>query len=269
MQRVPRPLVAADPVGVESRFVQDHAEDEAMNSRWLTLLTCCLVLSGCQATKYDLAAPTLGASASALPIREFARQTFIHGVPYEEAGRYDGSAVPVLLNMLEDPEEEPHWANIVITLGMIGDERSVDPLIGFLSKEEQEPLSHARYTAKSSVPMALGYLVNKSGNKKALAYLKDHVYPDSWGQDQLKWQSPYHANKEARDQQLSTMAVLGLALSGHPEAKETLREMKKPAKTDAAIKFQAQVGGVVDEALTANEAIAKDGLAGYYRKATP
>ncbi|MGH7166213.1 MAG: hypothetical protein ACREIS_11890, partial [Nitrospiraceae bacterium] len=94
-----------------------------MNSRWLTLLTCCLVLSGCQATKYDLTAATLGASASALPIQDFARQTFIHGVPYEGASRYDGSAVPVLLHMLEDPKEEPYWANIVITLGMIGDER--------------------------------------------------------------------------------------------------------------------------------------------------
>ena len=240
-----------------------------MISRWLTVLTCCLALSGCQATKYDLAAPTLGAGASPVPIQDFVRQTFIHGVPYAEASRYNGSAVPTLLTMLQDPKEETSWANIVITLGMIGDERAVDPLIAFLSKEEPEPLSHAIYTAKSSVPMALGYLINKSGNKKALAYLKDHVYPDGWEKDQLKWRSPYHANTEARDQQLSTMCVLGLALSGHPEAKEALREMKKPAKTDAAVKFQRQVGGIVDEAIQANDTIAKEGLGGYYRKTAP
>ncbi len=237
-----------------------------MNRRWLTLLMCCFLLLGCQARKYDRAAPTLGASASLAPIQDFVRQTFIHGVPYEEAIRYDGTAVPVLLRMLEDPKEEAYWANVVVTLGMIGDERAVDPLIGFLLGAEPEPLSHDRYTAKSSVPMALGYLVNRSRNKKALAFLKDHTYPDSWGKEQLKWRSPYHANEEARNQQLSTMAVLGLALSGNSEAQETLREMKKPAATAEAKKFQAQMGGVLDEAIQANDTIAKEGLGGYYRK---
>jgi hypothetical protein len=60
-----------------------------------------------------------------------------------------------------------------------------------------------------------------------------------------------------------------LALSGHPEAKEALRAMKQPATTASAKQFQAQMGGVLDEAIQANDTIAKEGLGGYYRKATP
>jgi len=37
--------------------------------------------------------------------------------------------------MLRDPREQLYWFNIVTTLGMIGDKRVVEPLIGFIEKE--------------------------------------------------------------------------------------------------------------------------------------
>ena len=52
--------------------------------------------------------PQPGASGASplMDVRDFVRQVFIHGIPYEEARRYDASAVPVLLAMLQDPIEE-------------------------------------------------------------------------------------------------------------------------------------------------------------------
>jgi hypothetical protein len=65
-----------------------------------------------------------------MDVADFVRQVFIHGLPYEDASRYEQSAVPVLLKMLNDPKEEPYWSNIALVLGIVGDENIVDPLIG-------------------------------------------------------------------------------------------------------------------------------------------
>jgi len=201
-----------------------------------------------------------------MDVKEFVRRIFIEGVPYEEARKYGPTDVPTLLKMLADPKEEAYRTNIVVTLGIIGDERAVDPLIAFLGQDVKGTLSHSEYTAKSSVLMALGYLINKSGSKKALTYLRDSSDPAVWAKRKVNWASPYHASMDDRNVQLSTMAILGLALSGHPSAAEALRSLQKPPRTKAAEKFQAQVSQVVTEALKAHEMIAKQGLAEYYRK---
>jgi len=206
--------------------------------------------------------------ASEMDIKDFVRQTFIHGVPFEKANRYGASDVDTLLGMLADRSQENYWSNIIVTLCIIGDERAVDPIIAFI-KSSTGQLSHSQYTAKSSAIMALGYLINKSGNRKALDFLKESLNPDTWVQRGVRWSSPYQASVADRDLQLSTMAVLGLALSGNSEAKEALLSLQRAPKTEAAKKFQAQVSDVIGEALSANKIIAEEGLAEYYRKKKP
>lgn len=198
-------------------------------------------------------------------IVEFVRQTFIHGVPYEQASKYDASVVPMLLRMLSDPKEESHWPNIVVTLGIIGEEKSSQSLINFLTVGEGR-LSHSQYIAKSSVLMALGYLINKTGSERSLAYLKESLDPDVWARRNVRWVSPYHTTRAERDLQLSTMAVMGLALSGHSSARGWLLDLQKPATSEVAKKFRAAVADVVALALRDHEIIAKEGLLSYYRK---
>lgn len=198
--------------------------------------------------------------AQRIDVKEFVRQTFIHGVPYEEASQYSSVVVPVLLAMLQDPREDAHGPNIVATLGIIGDERAVQPLISFLEKEVEGPLSYSRYAAKTSVLMSLGYLINKSGNQQALNYLQGSLNPETWGGRRLNWRSPFHPTTAARDQQLIAVAIMGLALSGHPSARESLLEFRRGL--GAKPEFEA----LVAEAIRANEQIAREGLAAYYRK---
>ena len=50
--------------------------------------------------------PQASGASAPMDVRDFVRQVFIHGIPHEEARRYDASAVPVLLAMLRDPMEE-------------------------------------------------------------------------------------------------------------------------------------------------------------------
>jgi HEAT repeat protein len=194
-------------------------------------------------------------------IRDFVHQIYIHGMPYAEVVRFDPAvSVPTLLEMLSDTKEKEYWPNIVVALGMLGDERAVDTLITFLEQDAKgSVLTHAEYIAKSSVVMALGYVINKSRSEKALNYLKEHVKPQSW-RDKIQWTSPYHSTPDALDIQLSKMTILGLGLSGNPSAAETLTSLR----TDPDKEFRTQVRDVVAEAQKANEKIFKEGLASYY-----
>jgi hypothetical protein len=198
-------------------------------------------------------------------VRDFVRQVFIHGMPFEQATRYGTAAVPTLLDMLRDPAEEEHWPNIAVMLGMIGDERAVEPMIAFIEAGGQDRLSPAHYRAKTSALMSLGYVVNRNGNQRALAYLRDSVQPDVWAQRSIRGNAPFQASTEDRNADFSKHAVLGLALAGRPEAAQVLRSLQQPAATDAQRAFQAQVGDLVTDALAENERISREGLAGYYR----
>jgi hypothetical protein len=82
--------------------------------------------NGCAMIKVLSPQPGASGASASMDVRDFVRQVFIHGIPYEEARRYDASAVPVLLAMLRDPAQEDFWANVAVVLGMIGDERAVE-----------------------------------------------------------------------------------------------------------------------------------------------
>jgi hypothetical protein len=150
-------------------------------------------------------------------IRTFVRQVYIEGVPYELVRRFDPqTTVPILLEMLANQGEEEHWPNVVVTLGMLGDARAVDPLIRFLEQDFDGTLSHAHYIAKSSVVMALGYLVNRSGNEQALQFLVESVDPDVWTSRGIRWLGPYHKTDLERNRQLTTMSILGTRIDRPP-----------------------------------------------------
>lgn len=197
-------------------------------------------------------------------IRSFVQTLHVEGVPYEEAVRFDADAsTTTLLQMLADPNEEPHWSNIVITLGMLGHERAVQPLVQFLEQDAGGRLSRRHHAAKNVVPLALGYLVNRSRNPAALAYLQAGVKPETWAARNLRWLSPVHDTSDGRNQQLSKMAILGLALSAHPAAGQTLHTLQGPATSEAERAFRTRVRGLVGDAIAAHQTIARQGLGTY------
>jgi hypothetical protein len=203
---------------------------------------------------------------SELPsIREFVQPIYIHGVPYDVASRYDASVVPELTRMLQDKESAQYWPNIVVTLGMIGDESAVKPLLEFLAQGSGEA-TQEEYAARSSVLLALGYLANKSGSKEALSFLSESTNPSVWARRKVGWSSPY-MNDEERDKQLSTMAILGLGLSGRPEARETLQRLQRSSASKSDQGFLESVSDVIETALNDNKVIAEKGMLKYTDRA--
>lgn len=207
--------------------------------------------------------PAAGES-SQMPVEEFVRQIFIHGVPYEEASRYGPDVVPELVEMLNNPAEEAWWPNIVVVLGMIGDPEVVDPMISFIEEDAGGELSREHYVAKTSALMSLGYVVNKTGDRRALDYLKGALDPEIW-QEKDVGQAPFQDSATERNFDFSKHAILGLALSAHPEAEQALRSLRQaPADTESARAFQAQVDDLVSEALDEHARVAREGLGEYY-----
>jgi hypothetical protein len=216
-------------------------------------------------------APLAGAeAASTKSVRNFVRQFFIEGIPYEEFARYNASAVPTLLEMLADPREEQAWPNIVIMLGMLGDERAVARLISFAEQTPDKELSYFQYEAKKNAIFGLGYLVNRTGNRRALTYLMGGLNPASWSRRGITWTSPEKATATERDRELSRVAIIALGLSGDPLAEEALAHLLTSTSIAAGMMdFREQMSGVISEALKANQRIAKEGLARYYGGPTP
>ncbi len=195
--------------------------------------------------------------ASDLPVEDFVRRFYINGIPYHQARRYGPDDVDILLEMLQEPAEAPFWPNIVTTLGMIGDEKALQPLIQFIARGSDAELSPTHYKAISAAIGSLGYLLHETGNREILLYLRDSLEPAAWTDRIPSWSSPFHATSEERDVQLSIMAIIALGLSGHPEADEALRALQGQ-------QLQSKTGPVVAEALRAHEIISEQGLFGYY-----
>jgi len=101
-----------------------------------------------------------------MDVKEFVRRIFIEGVPYEEARKYGPTDVPTLLKMLADPKEEAYRTNIVVTLGIIGDERAVDPLIAFLG-QDVHPTPSIGVRRPSTQPKRTDYMGNPRSSNPA------------------------------------------------------------------------------------------------------
>jgi len=202
-----------------------------------------------------------------MEISDFVKQVFVEGLPYDKANQYDASVVPELLEILEDPEREAHWANVVIVLGVIGDERAVEPLLAFIEKGVEGQMSYRHHVARDGALVGLGYLVNKTGNEKALNYLKAGVIPETWEAKKITGIASYESSTAERNENLSKRAIVSLGLSGNPSAAEALRLLQKPMDAETKKAFQSQISGLVSQALKDNEKISNKGLSAYYREA--
>lgn len=215
---------------------------------------------------------TTQAATTPEQVQEFIHAVYIEGVPYEVATHLDPEvALPILKEVLNDSREEEYWATAVVTTGMIGDDRGADVLLEFINrKEASAKLSRAKTVAKNSAVMALGYIVNKTGNRKALDFLKLRVDPKTW--TKLSWTGAFQRTNDERDKQLSTMAVLGLGLTGNPEAKERLESLKETPRTPQMRELRKALpdaGTSAEEALKAHGVISNKGLESYYLQYRP
>ena len=201
-------------------------------------------------------------------VREFVSQHWIAGVPYLAASQYTEADAKLLLEWLvKEPEKhEEFLPEIVTTLGFIGSEIAVQPMIDFVHSARA---SKAVFNAKNAVLIHLGDLVNKSGSKLALDFLTK-IATD---QEAAKTMTMARATIAAAEAavagveatslddlaaELAVSATFGLALAGTPEAEQTLAGLANAPTAFAAVKRAAS------EAVTLSQTVRAQGQKAYY-----
>ncbi len=201
----------------------------------------------------------------AMDVKDYVRQTFIRGIPYEQALQHYGvDDVPALKEMLKDPADINAWGNAIVLLEILGDESDLPAIVEFIERDPGGEYSVIHHRAKTGAIMGLGYLINHTKSTKALNYLSTSLQTSSWDQRKVSGLSRLHATYDERNVELSKYAILGLALSGTPEAASALKRLQAQKSTNS--RFQAQVDSLVESAISENEKIAKQGLFEYYDK---
>lgn len=186
------------------------------------------------------------------PLDDFLASNYIHGVPLEQAGQYYDKVNDLVSRLKSFPENDKlcrkanpkadhsqlvcvspgvYWLNVVMILGMTGDDVQVDALIAFLNSPPGPDTKQA-YQARLAVPLALGYILRRNKNSpKALKTLQDWALPDTWKTQKFNLFS--ESQDQASEEQdssslgLAKAAILGLGLSGKYEAHQYLLELKK------------------------------------------
>jgi len=167
-------------------------------------------------------ADAAAAQAPSVDLTTFVTSLYAHGLPCTEAHAYGPQAVPDLVAMLADPSLEPHWVNVVATLGCIGDASAVDPLMAFM-KRQQGPVSVDAFRAVLGVLPAIGQIAY-GGDAAALRIITEFVDAGACKSYGIALAyGRYH--DDALAELLGRMAINALGVSGRPEALALLKKM--------------------------------------------
>ena len=221
------------------------------------------------------AVPDLGeaeaAGAGPVSIQEFVRRFYPDTMPFAEAAQFGPEVVPALLTMLADSDERLHWPMIASVIGIVGGPERADDLIAFIERPRIGRLSRQEYDGVRAAIVALGYLVEGTGSTRALDYLMSASDPGAWNRKagMRGWQMPRGGSWGERNQRLAVHAVMGLGLSGHPEAKLALEQWRTRLERRNGVGSAAQqtsMLGVVQQALDDQRQVSRAGLALYYSR---
>lgn len=205
-------------------------------------------------------------SREGVSVEDFVKQIFIKGVPYSEAVKYGDEDIPILVRMLNDPRESKYWANIVVTLEIIGGDLAVNDVISFIERDPGKGYDISYHRAKMAAIMGLGYLVNDSNNGKALGYLVDSLDPQIWDDRKVYGVSVQGQSYYERNIELSKQALLGLALAGTQKSAAEIKrfaEMNYSSDNTALSDFHRRSANTIDELLKENSKIQSKGMKLY------
>ncbi|MFC5460294.1 hypothetical protein [Massilia niabensis] len=201
-------------------------------------------------------------------VREFVSQHWIQGIPYGAASQYTEEDARLLVEWLvKEPEKhEEFLPEIVTTLGFIGSEVAVQPLIDFV---ESARASRPVFNAKNAALIHLGDLINKSGSRAALDFVT-RIASDVERAKTLAIPRTAVAAAEAAvagvdasslevvAAELAVSATFGLALSGTEEAEQALARLKDTADAFDSVKKAAT------EAVELARTVRAQGQKAYY-----
>jgi hypothetical protein len=194
-------------------------------------------------------------------VRDFALKRY-NGIPYFEAKKFDSQALPVLEELLNGPENEKYYSNIVETIGIIGDEKGLEILISFLEDRFEGEINVDQDIALYLVNVAIGHIA-ANGSRRAMDYLIACTNMTTLNNKKLKW---YLANKHPTEWaplNVITSSIAGLAITGSDEAEMVLKDMQKKLN---GTKIYEKIKHHIEDNLRMNARVREHGSYAEYRK---
>jgi hypothetical protein len=195
----------------------------SLQTRSLSALAAALLGSA-----LTLASATTAQAEPSLDAAEaLARDTFYEGVPPEAARALDAAGVERLIEMLRDPAEAPHHAQILEVLGMTGQRNVYAAVAAAAAEEPTGEIDRAGLRKRVAILVALGHLARD--DDRALADLEAAAQVEPA-------RAPRFSHGPLRGKRLSGLmrrsAVSALANSGRPEARTSLQRIETDADDD-------------------------------------
>lgn len=191
-----------------------------------------------------LAAAAHAADSASSGAEALVRRVYYEGVPYGAARSVDDAGAARLAAMLLDPGEREWWPNIALVLGIAGRSGAYEALCGASEAGGSGELDRPAYKLQTAIPLAMGHLARS--DPRALAWLaaraREPASDPGWS-----FRSQRGAELGA---QLRGLALVGLGLSGRPEARPLL---------EALAADPSELGAGADEALRLHARIAAEG----------
>ena len=205
-----------------------------------------------------------GAQQASDELLAFVNTLYIHGLPIAEAqARFDVSDVPPLLALLESPAEEKYLRNIVLMLGLVGDERATAALIHLLDTAPVGLISHGRFKGLSLALPALGFLAGR-GDTDAMRFLIVRADdPSAWSGNRLSW-TLATAPTDYLPHYMAKMAIQGLSIASTPEADAVLQGLQARVQSGA---LPDHYRNDISDAIRRSQRIKQSGVAAAFRRA--
>ncbi|MCP4002848.1 MAG: hypothetical protein GY725_01505 [bacterium] len=181
------------------------------------LVSCTLVLLLALALSPDLQA---GPPEEIAAAEYLVKQTWIEGLPYDQARALSDAGIARLAEILADPGELQWHANAITALGMSGHRDAFEALGVFANRTHSREVDRDTYRALNALPFAMGHLARVE--PRALARL-EAALADS---ELPTWQYKHLSGSRLRDQ-IQTSCITGLGLAGRADLVRAHRSKTK------------------------------------------
>jgi hypothetical protein len=199
------------------------------------------------------------ASADVDAAEALARSIYFEGVPYAEARKLTDAGAARLAEMLDDPDEARHHAQIVELLGMSGRAGAYEAIARMAANTPTGEVDASTLRTRVALLVALGHLARSDDRALAdlVAAAKGGGPAPAWSRGRLR--GPRLAALLRRS------ALSGLALSGRAEAAAVLRQLLLDARSAPAEAGRAELVRHLEAALQLHRRVRAEGAETVFR----
>jgi hypothetical protein len=207
-----------------------------------------------------LAFPASAAESSDVEAAEaLARTVYFEGVPYAEARRLTDAGAARLAEMLADPAEARHHAQIAEVLGMSGRAGAYEAIARAAAAEPTGEVDRAAVRERVAILAALGHLARSD----------DRALADLVAAATASGPAPAWRHGRLRGPRLAALlrrsALSGLAISGRSEAAEVLQQLLFEARRARAGAGEPELVRHLESALRLHGRLASEGAEAVFR----